>query len=331
MTPLRFLYKIIRYWRCFSLLLIATFLSMFLIYASQHDPNMEYFGLGVNYFKQLIDLKPEDMKKLVETNKIDYEFARTNARFCFNTNPAVASASKLQQSTSLNTNIDLMFGGEYDQVEFDSIKSSRIKYADILLLSISQAANFRHRSAARQTWAKNLNEMNARLLFIIGNPFYEAENRTNSNNEPLAKFDSNDQIKLEKEMNTYNDIMQINMPDQESYKSTKTLIAIRWSFTYCSHVSNLFILSDTAVLNMDKFSKVFIKNKNDLQKILSNETIGGNCNLRDEKFSNALKVFFKNPNLKPQGAALGNKSINTVSKEYNGEYCSNLGEFNFLN
>jgi hypothetical protein len=304
---------------------------MFLIYASQHDPNMEYFGLGVNYFKQLIDLKPEDMKKLVETNKIDYEFARTNARFCFNTNPAVASASKLQQSTSLNTNIDLMFGGEYDQVEFDSIKSSRIKYADILLLSISQAANFRHRSAARQTWAKNLNEMNARLLFIIGNPFYEAENRTNSNNEPLAKFDSNDQIKLEKEMNTYNDIMQINMPDQESYKSTKTLIAIRWSFTYCSHVSNLFILSDTAVLNMDKFSKVFIKNKNDLQKILSNETIGGNCNLRDEKFSNALKVFFKNPNLKPQGAALGNKSINTVSKEYNGEYCSNLGEFNFLN
>ena len=331
MTPLRLLYKIIRYWRCFSLLLVASFLSMFLIYASQNDPNMEYFGLGVKYFKNLINIRPEDMKNMVETNKLDYEFLNTNSRFCYQTGQ-LPSLSKLETANVNNNNNNDFIGIDYDQLETD--KSSSSKFNDILLLSVSQGANFRHRSAVRQTWAKNLNEINVRLLFVIGNPFLEPDNRTrssvaNSNNDPLVSFDSSDQQKLEKEMNTFNDIIQINMPDHESFKSTKILIGIRWSFTYCSHVRNLFILSDSAVLNVDKLAK-YLKNKNELQNTLNNETIGGNCNLRDEKFSLALKLFYKDGLSKQQSQAskpqsLSNKSSSLALKEYNGEYCSNLG------
>jgi hypothetical protein len=302
---------------------------------------MEYFGLGVKYFKNLINIRPEDMKNMVETNKLDYEFINTNSRFCYQTGALLASlssSSKLETANvnnNDNNNNNDFLGIDYDQLETD--KSSSNKIDEILLLSVSQAANFRHRSAARQTWAKNLNEINVRLLFVIGNPFLEPENRTkssvvNSINDPLVSFDSSDQQKLEKEMNTFNDIIQINMPDHENYKSTKILIAIRWSFTYCSHVRNLFILSDSAVLNVDKLAK-HLKNKNELQNTLNNETIGGNCNLRDEKFSLALKLFYKDSKQqskasKPQ--SLNNKSSSLALKEYNGEYCSNLGNLKNL-
>ena len=327
MTPIRLLYKFIRYWRCFSLLLIASFLSLFLIYASQNDPKMEYFGLGVKYFKNLVDIKPEDVKKLIETNKLDYEFLKTNARFCFN--------SDLKE-TNEPSNLDILNDYDHDQAE-----ASNSRRIEIIILSISQAVNVKHRSAARQTWSKNLKELNAKLVFVIGNPFYEAENKTtSSSSEPLAQFDLKDQAKLEREVNTHHDIIQINMPDQESYRSTKVLISIRWSFTYCFNAKYIFVMSDTAVLNMEKFAKL-VKEKYRLEQSLNN-SVGGFCDLMDEKFASALKIFYmhlfnKQKNtittqtVKPQ--ILNNKSNVLDEKRelafsnYNGEYCSNLGEF----
>ena len=355
MATLRLIFKVVRYWRCYSLLLIASVLSLFLIYASQHDPNMEYFGLGLKYLKEFSNIGADDVKKLLETNKLDYEFLNSNARFCYHSQQQQQQQPQQQQKndpTDVN-DYDLLDDYNQDPSETGS------KYAEIILISISQSVNFKHRSAARQTWGKRLGGVNGKLLFVIGNALYESrdnKSRETDTNQPLATFDLKDKAKLDKEMSTHSDIIQINMPDDEPYMSTKVLMAIRWSFTYCLPTKYLFILSDTAVLNVDQFEKLLKKsNQSTLRQEMEREAIAGVCNLKDETFSSALKFFYKDIYKKQQEQQLQKKMQTTtasrqltlnnksgrwntgeenggsaarkpmVLNDYNGEYCSNSG------
>ena len=45
----RLVFRIVRCWRCYILLIIATILSIFLIYLGQYDPKLEYL-IGSSYY-----------------------------------------------------------------------------------------------------------------------------------------------------------------------------------------------------------------------------------------------------------------------------------------
>lgn len=262
----RLIYSLTRWWRCYFLLLVASILSFVLIYVSKNDPNLEYyfpyFRLGSDYYNFYASGGAEKIKKLMEANNLDYELIVSNSKFCVSYDP------------------------------FDDGPD-----IDFLILSISQTQNHKHRIAARSTWAKSLEQLNTKLLFVVG-----------KSNSP--------QNTLKDEISKHSDLIQINMPDHENYTSTKTLISVRWALTYCSKAKNLFIVSDSAVLNLKKFKSM---NKKNLIKKFS---INGQCDYSDENFAKALRLFFKDLNM-------GKKNESSAKMhqidEYSGQYCSNLG------
>lgn len=262
----RFVYSVTRWWRYFILLLVASMLSFILIHVSKNDPNLEYyfpyFRLGSDYYKFYASGGAEKIKKLMESNNLDYEFVVSNSKFCVSYDP------------------------------FDDGPS-----IDFLILSISQTQNHRHRLAARSTWASSLEKLNSKLLFVVG----QSKSTQNTLSEEISK---------------HSDIIQINMPDHENYTSTKTLISIRWALTYCSKAKNIFVLSDSAVLNLNKYKSISKEN------LIKSYAINGQCGYSDENFAKALQLFFQDLNL--------GKKNDTHSKkhpidDYNGRYCSNLG------
>jgi len=184
-------------------------------------------------------------------------------------------------------------------------------------LIISQANSLRNRNVIRQTWSKQLSS-NTRFVFVVGNPAFNSS----------SQLDRQIQTRLKEESQKFNDIIQINMSDDESYLPTKTLIAIRWSLTYCAIASHLFILSDSAVLNVNLFHKKI--NLKDLE----NHTLVGACNYTDAKFASGLKLFFDGipKKINKRESKDSKRPMNVSSSRsdraasyYKGEYCSNLG------
>jgi hypothetical protein len=280
MASIKIIYSVSRYWRCYVLLLVASVLSFVLFYISQNDPNLDhyfpYFRGGSKYSFYYSNTNLEAIGSLMEKNYLDYEFLYTNSRFCLKR--GVHNGEREANDKGLNVLDD-------DQIE-DLGANLELNF---IILSISQAHHFKYRSAARSTWAKHLKRTNTKLVFFIGNPEYE----TNPNLKQTAadkKFKPEDKEKLDAELRDYNDIVQINMADNENYTSTKTLIAIRWAFTYCLFAKNVFVLSDSAILNHLKFEKLI---KNSLQKLNDNSIVGF-CNQTDEKLAYVLKHFFDN-------------------------------------
>ncbi|CAF0915097.1 unnamed protein product [Brachionus calyciflorus] len=280
----RIIYSVTRFWRCYFLLLVASILSFFLIYVSKNDPNLEYY---FPYFR-------------LGSNYYNFY--------------ASGGAEKIKQLMEAN-NLDYEFISSNSKFclskEDYEFQQETDKTLDFLILSISQESNYKARIAARSTWAKYLDEFNSKILFVVGN----TESKTSR-----SKRDVNI---IKNEIKQYGDLIQINMPDHENYTSTKTLISIRWALTYCSKAKNLFILSDSAVLNLKKFKSVFTKK----DQIIKEYAINGQCDYTDENFAMALKLFFSDLNLKVK-----NESLSGVKKEeYNGKYCSNLGWIISLN
>ncbi len=309
---MRVIYSLTRCWRCYMLLSFASVLTFFLYFISQHDPKLEHYFQYNFYLNGGAAM--EKIKKLMVTNNLDYEFINSNSKFCFNKldlqeDMALLDEDLAEESLSFNSN---------------SNNNNKKYKIDLILLIISQANNFRNRHVIRNTWSKQI-RANTRFLFVIGNTEF---NNTNNKIESLKK--------LKDEIQLYNDIVQINMPDNDNYTPTKTLIAIRWSLTYCDIAKNLFILSDSAVLNLKLFY-----DRIDLNKI-SNNTIVGSCNYTDSKFASGLKLFFDGIYKKTkkeqesQQTVVGvekkqtdnNKTLvgdKKLTKIYKGEYCSNLG------
>ena len=284
-----------RYWRCYILLIIASVLSCLMIFISQHDPNLDrlfpYFGLGLNsdyYSQRSID----DLKKLIEKNDLDYEYMHSNSRFCLN---------------SVSFNDDSSLVNEMAENGDDKIDSKH----DLIFLIITEAFNLKNRNIIRQTWAKSLSS-NIKDIFIVGNPTY---------GDPKNAKKIDQQSKLYDEIKSFKDMIQINMYDNLNYTTTKTLLAIRWSLTFCSNTKYLFVLSDSAAFNSNLVDMYF-KNRLIFDKSINDRTLAGYCNYTDEKlkilFSNALKT--KSLNVSSDGL-----KVNKVEVNYKGEYCSNLG------
>lgn len=147
---------------------------------------------------------------------------------------------------------------------------------DFLFLVISQAANFKHRFAIRTTWAKQLAKFNSKLMFFVGNPYFNMSTKkmrrdsagnnyiymSQSNRYVRVDFNGEDNVKLEAEIREKGDMVQIDMGDDDNLTSTKTLVSIRWALTYCTEAKNLFILSDSAVLNLKRFEAMFSNREN---------------------------------------------------------------------
>jgi hypothetical protein len=313
-----------RYWRLLSLFSIASILIFILIFLSKNDPNLElyfpYFRDGSKYYSSA-DI--QQLEALMEPNILDYGFIQTNSRFCLTNNELnVKEDYRLFfQNNENEENIEEANRKLNSSNEFDH------KNLDFLFISISKVDNLKFRSAARQTWSKKLSQLRSKLLFVVGNRLYSKDNTFSVD------------LKLRQEQNDYKDLIQINMPDDDNYTSTKTLIAMRWALSYCRNVKALLVLSDSAVLNYVKFEKI-IKNATLVNKFRE-PIIAGSCDLENKKFSIALKSFFdkaykksskKNIVKRSMTDYANNGSISEISKqarsiktEYNGKYCSNLG------
>ena len=294
-----------RYWRCYTLLVFAAFLSFILIFISQHDPQLEryfpYFKLGTKYYYYYFTNSGEDVDKVMENNTLDYEYLYSNSRICLS-------------------------GGGAEDSGSDEIK--------IAFLSLSRIENVRARQGARQTYGKYLNKMNLKLIFFVGNPNY------NVNSKVLGKSHSELQQKIDKEIFDFGDIVQINMPDNENFTSAKTMISLRWTITYCSMASYVFVVSDSAIINHQLLQSILLKSNlfgeqkqisPEFQhyKKLNSSTIAGFCNFTDEKLALALnKVFNKVKYQRQQELQLKDSTVKAKNKLdglYSGQYCSGLG------
>jgi hypothetical protein len=304
----RFIYKMSRYWRCYTLILFAAFLSFILIFISQNDPQLErffpYLKLGNKYYYYYFtnNAGEEDTNRLMENNTLEYEYLNSNSRFC------------------LNLNSD-------DSSSIDEIK--------IVFLSLGQVQNTRARQAARQTYGKYLNKMNLKMIFFVGNSNYD------SNNGGLVKSNSALQQKIDKEIVDYGDIVQINMPDHDNFTSAKALIALRWSMIYCPTASYLYVVSDSAIINHQLLQNILYKSnifgepKNPLDpewsqyKKLNNSVIAGFCNLTDEKMATSLNKVFNKAKYEQQQKVLKDSTSKSKNEKlqnlYKGQYCSGLG------
>lgn len=300
---MRVISRLTRCWRCYLLLSFASVLVFFLYFISQYDPKLEHY-LQYNFYLNG-GAQVERIKKLMETNNLEYEFINSNSKFCIN------NLDIEEDLALLNTQND-------NPMRTNNAKQSN---NDLLILIISQSSNFKHRSAIRQTWSKQLSS-NTRFLFFIGN--------ANFNRTSPSSMNVQNQIRME--LAKFNDIIQINMPDNNSYLPTKTLVAIRWSLTYCSVAKYLLILSDSAVLNVNSLYKQVNFNS------LDNNTLIGACNYTDEKFASGLRFFFDTIYKKTKQKESSSSNNNNNNKQevqnqtsatrinnYKGEYCSNLG------
>ena len=329
MVYYRIMYRMSRCWRCYFLLLIASVLSFFLLYLGQTDPTLETY---LPYYKYFMNGKPVDMQQMMESSHLDYEYLNANSKFCLRPTAGQPNNAILFQSelSNLEEDYNLLIEDSGEDIKSNA-KTLGVR---IIFLVISQAFNFNNRHAIRQSWAKQLNS-NVKCLFVVGN-------QANS-----SKFDS---TKLAEEMGTHKDLIQIDMPDHENFTSAKTLIAIRWTVTYCSMTENVFVLSDSAVLNVNAFEKSVLRPLGRNNSFLDDFTLAGYCNYTDEKFAFSLRHFFKDAykNRKNQmktvaslvskravstqslkasstGLPTNNSVISTKRLSYKGQYCSNLG------
>lgn len=349
----RLVFRIVRCWRCYILLIIATILSIFLIYLGQYDPKLEYL-IGSSYYDIISSSNPDVVKRLMTKNDLDYDYLNVNSKFCLSTNTNKKSALYDWKFANINEDFNLLNeDGDYfsnDPKVMSNLKSSENTEFDFIFLIISEAENFRHRHAIRHSWAKQLDPKRVKFVFFVGNPELNI-------NKTTTKFTEN---KLKLEIEKSKDIVQINMHDDKNYTSTKTLLAIRWSITYCLLAKNLFIISDSSVLNVKYFSQSLLKANKDKKFILDDYTIAGNCNLKDDNLAKSLKKFFasilykykqgikeENPTIKllvkrsakTTKSSYDSNNLTTVTTElnkitkisndakkiYDGEYCSNLG------
>lgn len=318
MASVKIVYSVARYWRCYFLLLVACLLTFVLIYIGQNDPNLEhyfpYFRGGSKYNYYFSDDNLAEINELMEKNYLDYEFLHSNSRFCLSPGD-LSRHHKLNKGGGGNKQDDEIESMIYEELIDDSSQ------LDFILLSISQAHHFKYRSAARSTWAKYLNKLKAKLVFIIGDPFYQ------TTKSQVSNFSPSDKEKLIAEMREHGDMVQVNMADHENYTSTKSLIGIRWAFTYCMFAKNVFLVSDSAILNHKEFDKL-IRNQ-DKMKLLDDRTLAGFCNYTDEKLAYVLKHFFstKQPKLvtSSQIGAINRSSPGIKNNEYKGQFCSSIG------
>ena len=338
--------SVTRFWRCYVLLLIASMLSLFLIFISQNDPSLKIY---FQYF-QPYSFSKDEMVKLMEPNKLDYEFLNIDPRACYRHQQASALhrnlknqneaptfnendlLSKLYRDTDMQHDIEEDFRLLNEAPSEPEQASPNLK---ILLLSIGKSVNYKSRLAARQTWYKFVNKQEVKLMFVVGNPAYVDKSKTsstlfrkfvgsdlkilsNSGGQDAKKSETKKQeemveaARLEKEIKDYGDIIQINMPDDDDLTSTKTIFAIRWAITYCELAQNLFILSDSAVVNHHLFNDLVLngllagntsqsrtesaasgppRKPNLLANMLNDSSIVGVCDHSDEKFAMALREF----------------------------------------
>ena len=357
---IRIVYKASRFWRFYLLLVIAFILMTYLIYIGRNDPYLQnsfpYFRLEQKFNSIFSTSNQETIKKLMEKNVLDYELINSNAKFCFD---------KQSQNNLLAEDFNLLNDESIEVLNELNNKTNKASNSNVnlILIIISKAVNFRHRTAVRQTWGKYLSNLNAKFIFVVGNPFHSDNNivqsntvstdnrntkRTalnkNDNEEPT--FTQQDKLELDREIKDYQDIIQIKMPDNENYTTTKTLVSFRWLQTYCQQMNYVFVLSDTAVMNHVLFEDMVVK-KNVLKQFVNDESLVGMCDGNDENFAKALRLFFsdlyksnklvvkKDVNKVSQNVTTSQKNlppktneestVNKITLKYKGEYCRNLG------
>jgi hypothetical protein len=139
---IRMIYSASRFWRFYLLLVIASIMMTYMIYLSRNDPYLRnsfpYFRIDSKLKSFFFNANSQKIKTLMDKNSLDYEFMHSNAKFC------------MDKSTDGIVEDYMLFN---DAQDTHRLKRPNDEF-DLILIMISKAVNFRHRSAVRQTWSK---------------------------------------------------------------------------------------------------------------------------------------------------------------------------------
>ena len=119
---------------------------------------------------------------------------------------------------------------------------------ELLLLAMVPIApnRFQDRSLIRSTWAKRKSYKPLRTVFIIG---------TTSDNYVMEE--------IQKEVVSYNDIVQADFEDTYMNLTHKTMAGIKWATTYCSNAKFLLKVDDDVVVNTGSLL-IYLANESEL-------------------------------------------------------------------
>ena len=243
MSLRRFVMRITHFWRVYALIIVGVIMFAYIVYIAKTDPYLRNsfpynraMGSG-DFFYSVSDA--EKIKATMVKNVLDYEFSRANAKYCSlgvdRSDPSAAGGNDM-----LDLKEDYMLLNELDESALAKANEANLSAAsqlladrgklDMIMLSIGQVGNFRHRAAIRQTWAKSLATFNVKIAFVVGNAVMDLSAAAASANGNASatvneqkntgeeeKFAMDQEAKLAKEAKEHNDIVQINMPDNPNH------------------------------------------------------------------------------------------------------------------
>ncbi|CAH1772839.1 unnamed protein product, partial [Owenia fusiformis] len=132
---------------------------------------------------------------------------------------------------------------------------SSIDPPTILIAVLSSVKNKHKRNAIRKTWAeKAIKNKSIKLIFILG---VELE------------FTEKDQLVIQKESESYRDIIQVDLVDTYKNLTLKSLAMLEWTQTYCDSVRFLVKADDDSFINIPNLIKLlFIHSRESYQKVI---------------------------------------------------------------
>lgn len=106
----------------------------------------------------------------------------------------------------------------------------------MLIIIISKSENYKTRDAIRRTWGSgknlgNYSSIQIRFLFLLD-------------------FDEKLQNQIRLENNIFDDIIQVELPQQYTLVTHRVLALLEWSFRYCRTAKFIFKTDDDIFVNM---------------------------------------------------------------------------------
>lgn len=153
-----------------------------------------------------------------------------------------ARANVTGEMTTTNRNVSLLrkpsrlLRENFHNFIIENSEKCREESIDLLIMIVSKSENYQTRDAIRRTWASGkqlgvYSTMNIKYLFLL------------DLDEKLKR-----QIQLENEL--FQDIVQVELPQQYTLVTHRVLSLYEWSFRYCRSAKFLFKTDDDIFINL---------------------------------------------------------------------------------
>ena len=105
---------------------------------------------------------------------------------------------------------------------------------DMVILVVSGVRNFMRRDAIRNTWGSNVDVKNVKVLFLVGV-------------DRVTSF----RVEVAKESQLYGDIIQVDIGDNYTNLTSKSIAMLQWINDYCSNLKYLMKADDDVFVNLN--------------------------------------------------------------------------------